>query len=606
MDPLWRLIRERARPYAKALFVRFLIAAAVAATPYAFSFLGKWLVDEALQVTGPPKVAGQDFPAVEWRAKTTEEKLRLLGVFLAASLAIHLAITAASALSELLNSRTVHRMTYDLRRDVHQKLSRLEMGLFGQQQVGQLISRTLDDTGAIPGNLTNLMVNACTQAAMLVLGLVLLLRLNPSMTLVVAAALPFYALTCALFLPRLRRNAEAIRDRVAAFNGHIVERLANIATVKNYAQEDREEALFAEKVEANLALARHQHRLSLGFNTLTTILTGLSTLAALAFGFLNIRAQRMSLGEVLAFYQVTAQLFVPIGALVGMTTVAQTLRVLGERVHGLLDIEETLQDPPDAIELPTIRGDVAFERVSLRYRPGGPFAVHQATLVIPAGTVACIVGPNGCGKSTLIALLIRLYDPTEGVVRLDGVDIRKLRVRRLRRAIGNILHDCPVFTGTFLENLRFGRPEATQEEVEDAARIAELHDFIARQPGGYHTPIGRQGLSLNAEQRVKLAVARALVTRPAVLTIDDTFAVLDDEVASRLRAAIRTALGDRTVLVATSRLSLCQEADLVVVMGRGTVIQMGTHQELLDTPGLYRRMYMRQMGIEDLESPPTP
>lgn len=619
MGLVWRLIREHIQPHASAMVVRFLIAAAVAAAPYAFSFLGKWLVDEALQVTGPPKAvsapasgrqptaAARDEPAglsLEWKAKTAEQKLRLLLIFLAASVGIHVVVTGLSGLSELLNARTVQKMALDMRSAVHEKLQHLEMGLFGREQVGQLMTRTLDDTGAIPPNLTNLVINVCTQVAMLVLGLVLLLRLNATMTLVVLAALPFYALTCIVFLPKLRRNTEKIRDRSAVLNGHVIERLTNVLTVKNYAQENREEATFARMMGDNLALARRQHNLSLFFGTLTTIITGVGTLAALLFGFLNIRAQKMQLGEVLAFYQVTAQLFVPISALVGMTTVVQTLQVLAGRVYGILDTQQTLRDAPEASDLAEVRGEIEFDNVSLQYQPGGPFAVRGICLHVPPGATVCLVGPTGCGKSTLIALLTRLYDPTEGSVRLDGRDIRTIRIRTLRRAIGNILHDCRLFSGTFAENLRFGATGASREQIERAATRVGLHEFIAAQPHGYETRIDQPGAPLGAEELVRLAVARALVTDPAVLTIDDTFSAIEERVEAELRAAVRAARADRTVLIATSRLAICQEADAVVVLQKGTVVQTGTHASLLDQPGVYRRMYMRQMGLDEPAGPP--
>ena len=605
-----RLIRTELAHYKGALLTRFLIAACVAASPYAFSFLGKWLVDEAIQVTGPPKVAARPAGApapppvsVAWRARTTDDKLRLLAVFLGASLGIHVVVTALSALSELLNSRTVQEMTHRLRSRVHEKIARLEMRLFSREQVGQLMTRTLDDTGGIPGNLTNLVINTCTQVAMLALGLVLLVRLNPKMTLVPLAALPFYAVVCVIFLPRLRRSAIEARERGAAFSGHVVERLSNIATVKNYAQEERELATFSDMLDGNLDVARSQHRQSLLFGSLTTIITASSTLAVLAFGFLNLQAQRMQLGEVLAFYQVTAQLFVPISALVGMTTVAQTLEVLAERVYGILDTEETVVDAPDAVEPTDLNGEVAFENVSLRYQEGGPFAVRNVSLTIPAGSVACIVGPTGCGKSTLLTLLTRLYDPTEGTLRIDGTDVREFRVNALRRAIGNILHQPGILSGSIAENICYGAPDASQDDVEAVARIVELHDFVAALPDGYGTRLGRGGITLSAEQLVKLGIARALITRPAIVTIDDTFSAIDEDVEKRLRAALRTALAGRTVLIATSRLSICHDADLVVVMQKGSIAETGTHEELLARPGIYRRMFLRQMGIEAADRP---
>lgn len=617
MGLVWRLIREMLAKHKRAVFARVLIAAAVAATPYAFSFLGKWLVDEALQVTGPPaaEVAADEAEAgvieenepaetaplaLEWRARTTEEKLRLLVIFLVISLGIHVGVTVFSGLSELLNARMVHGMVFDLRTRLQAKLSDLELGLFHREQVGQLMTRTLDDTGQIPAHLCNLVINTCTHILMLVLGAVLLLGLNPRMAFIVLGALPFYAVACIYFLPRLRSNAEALRDRLAAFNGYLVERLSNILTIKNYAQEGRETAAVGRRIADFQVLSQRQHRLNLYFDTSRTLITGFSTLAVLTLGFLNIRAQRMQLGEVLAFWQVTAQLFVPISALVGMATVAQTLRVLGERVYTILDAEETLRDGPDAIDIPELQGHVRFENVSLRYTAGGPFAVRNVTLDIPADSTVCLVGPTGCGKSTLIALLTRLYDPTEGSVRLDGVDIRSFRVSGLRRAVGNVLRECKVFSGTIAENIRFGRPDASQDEVEQAAESVGLHDLILTLHDGYDTRVGPGGMDLTSGWLTRIAVARALLTRPAVVTIDDTFSSLDEEAEHQLHRAVRSAAAGRTVLIATSRLDLCAEADMVVVMQKGTIEQIGKHHDLLAVPGVYRRMYMLQMGIDEI------
>ena len=605
-----RLIREQLGRYKAKLATRVLIAAFIAATPYAFSFLGKWLIDEALQVTGPPKpkteavaegpggttIAGV---TVEWKAKTGEEKLRLLGLFLAASLALHLVTSGLGAFSELLNSRTVQQLTYDFRARVHDRLASADMTFFSREQVGQLMTRVMDDAGAIPANLTNLVINTCTQIMMLGLGVFLLVRLNPKMTLVAVAALPFYAVTCFIFLPKLRRNTEDIRVGAANMAGYLVERLSAVATIKNYAQEDREVERFGGHVDGQIELARRQNRLNLLFGTFTTLITGFATLSVLAIGFLYLKNQRMQLGEVMAFYQVTAQLFVPISALVSMTTVTQTLGVLAERVFSVLDAPRAVAEQEGAAGLTEVHGAVSFQGVSLRYQEGGPFAVHGIDLEIPAGSTTCIVGPTGCGKSTLIALLTRLYDPTEGLVRLDGTDIRQLPLREHRRLIGNVLHDAQVFTGTIAENITYGASDATREQVEAVARTVDMHDFVVAQPEGYGTLVGRGGVTLDKEELVKLSLARALITQPAVLTVDDTLAALEEDVETRLRDAVRRTLRKETVLIATSRLAICEDADLVVVMQKGRIAQVGTHHELLATVGLYRRMYMRQMGLTD-------
>jgi ATP-binding cassette subfamily B protein len=610
MQRIRRLIRELLGPYRAKLATRVVIAALIAATPYAFTFLGKWLVDEALQVAGPPKPRTEAVAdaqsgvevggvTIAWKAKTTEEKIHLLALFLAASLALHLVTSGLGAFSELLNSRTVQQLAYDLRARVHGKLAGADMAYFSREQVGQLMTRVMDDAGGIPGNLTNLVINLCTQTMMLILGVVLLVRLNPKMTLVAVAALPFYAVTCLVFLPRLKKNTEDIRLGGAQLNGYLVERLSNVATVKNYAQEEREISRFAEHVQRQTGLARRQNRLNLVFGTCTTLITGFATLSVLAIGFLNLKSQRMQLGEVMAFYQVTAQLFVPISALVGLTTVGQTLEVLAQRVFSVLDAPSSLATTESPLKAEDLRGRISFENVSLRYQEGGPFAVQDIQLEIPVGSTTCIVGPTGCGKSTLIALLTRLYDPTEGTIRLDGADLRQLPLRQLRRAIGNVLQDAEVFTGTIAENITYGAPDASRKSVEEVAKLVDLHGFVMGQKKGYDTRLGRGGIALDKEELIKLNLARALMTHPAVLTVDDTFAGLEDTTEERLREALRRTLRQETVLIATSRLSSCEEADLVVVMRKGRIVETGTHHQLLAQPGLYRRMYMRQMGITE-------
>ena len=613
MELIWRLIKAHLGRHVGILVVVFVIVAAVSATPYGFSFLGRWLVDEVLQVTGPPKPTtpvessedseSDETPlSIEWKPKTTEEKLRLLGIFFAISIGVHVVVTGLSALSEFIKSRMNNEMVYSLRTSLHEKIERMEMAFFAREQVGQFMTRVFDDAGGIPGNLTQLVINFCTQLAMLALGAVLLFRLNPKMALVTLGVLPFYAVTCVVFLPRIKRNTEELRVKVAELTGFVIERLSNVATIKNYAQEDRERTAFGQRVDRNIGLSQHQHRLSLFFGTVTTIITGVGTLTVLFLGFLNIKAQRMQLGEVLAFYQVTAQLFVPISALVGLTTVIQTLQVLASRVYSVLDTPAVVQEAPDAVDLKEIKGDISFEHISLRYEEGGPFAVEDITLSVPGGKTACIVGPTGCGKSTLLTLLTRLYDPSEGVIRLDGMDIRKIPIQTLRHAIGNVLHETRVFSGTFAENVAYGAPDATQEEIEETARLVGLHDFIGSQSDGYETRLGSGGIALSTEQLVELGLARALVTKPAVLTVDDTYATIEEETEKQLRTAVRGALVDRTILIATSRLSICEDADLVVVMQRGRIVQVGAHEELLAIPALYRRMYMRQMGLEELDA----
>ncbi len=600
MALIWRLTGTELKQHWKALLFVILVAASASATPYAFAMLGRWLVDEVLLVApAAPSEENEGSPDAG-----DPPDIRVPGADDPADIPPE--PNADGAASEFTRARMNNAMVFSLRTSLHRKLASMDLATFSREQVGQLMTRVLDDVSGIPGNLTQFFVNAVTQSGMLVLGLVLLLRLNPAMTLIVLGVLPFYAVTCYIFLPRIRRNTVELRDRVAELNGFVVERLSNIVTIKNYAQEARETVDFGGRIDHNIGLSQRQHRLNLFFNTLTTLITGLGTLSVLALGFLNLRAGRMQLGEVLAFHAVTAQLFVPISALVGLGAVSQSIYVLADRVFGILDSPDVIVDPENPVDPDSVRGDVAFENVSLRYSEGGPFAVDNVNLHIPSGNTVALVGPTGSGKSTLLMLLTRLFDPTEGVVRLDGLDVRRLRVARLRTLIGNVMGRCTVFTGTVAENIAYGRPDAPREEIEEAARAVGLHDFVISLAEDYETRLGRGGIALNDEQLAMLGFARALLTGPAVLTIDDTFSGLDESVERPLRRAVREAHGRRTVLMATSRLSLCRDVDLVVMLRNGRIEETGTFEELMSRPGSFHRMYCRQMGEPDLHKPEPP
>ena len=601
MSAIRRLYRMLLRDQARRIAAIILIASVVAAVPYGFSMLGKWLVDDVLQVSGPPKVAatqqaGNAAPA--WQPKSQSQKLRLLAVFFAITMAVHVAATGLGAWSELIKSRMTHQLIFRLRRRVHDKIATMDMAAFSRESVGQLMTRVLDDAANIPGSLVQFVVSLCTQVLMLLLGLYLLVRLNPRMALAVVATLPFYAVAAAIFLPRIKRNTEDLRDYVAGLNGWIIERLSHIATIKGYAQEERETATFHGRIDGLLGRSRRQYILNLYFGTISTVITGLGTLSVLILGFLSLRAGRMQLGEVLAFYQVTAQLFLPVSALVGLAPVMQTVQVFARRVFSILDTPLKVADATDSVALETVRGEIDFDAVSMRYQEGGPFAVDEATLHIPAGATVCFVGPTGCGKSTLLSLLVRLWDPTSGAIRLDGCDIRRVAVRDLRAAVADVIADSRVFSGTVAENIAFGAPDAPRERVEEVARIVGLDAWARSLDKGYDTPLSGDA-DLTDEQSARLGLARALIADPAVITIDDAYSRVPEEFEHALRQSFDEATRDRTVLIATSRLSVCEDADMVVVMQQGKIVETGTHDELLTRHGVYRRLYLRQMGRDE-------
>ena len=589
MKVLLRLTRMLIKPKFVTLIFIVILSLFISSAPYVFSFLGKWLVDDALQVGGAPRP----------NAHSEAEKIRLLLIFFIASIGIHIVTTGMGGGAEIIKSKFSHSMIYTLRLRVHEKLEGADLSQFLKEQPGQHMTRLLDDTANIPGNLVNLWVNFVTQIGMLILGAVLLMRLNPKLSLVALAALPFFAVTSIVLLPRIKRTVTDIRVFWSELIGHVVERLSNIETIKNYVQEERETDEFGALVERSLNLARKNHRYNLLLGSVSGIITAFATLAVLIIGIINIRSGAMQLGAALAFYAVTAQLFVPISAIVGMFVVLQTITIYGERVFAVIDAPVLIADAEKPVLLEQFRGEIEFRRVSLRYQEGGPFAVADLSFSIPAGTTVAIVGPTGCGKSTIIALLTRLYDASEGDILIDGTDIKRLPVHQLRRSVGNIFYETPVFSGSIAENISLASSSITDGDIQDAAKRAGLHDFVMEQKSGYNTMLGGGGIQLETIELLKLGIARLLVTDPPIVTVDDTFASVEEHTAEYLQTMLRKAVSGKTLLIATSRLSVAKTCDTIIVLQRGKLIQMGSHQTLIETPGLYRRMHMRQMGLSE-------
>jgi ABC-type multidrug transport system fused ATPase/permease subunit len=312
-------------------------------------------------------------------------------------------------------------------------------------------------------------------------------------------------------------------------------------------------------------------------------------------GFLRLKSGDMLLGEVPAFYQVTAQLFVPISALVGMTIVSQTLGVYADRVFQMLDSKSEI--PADGALKP-VDGDIVFDHVTLKFSEGGPFAIDRLSLTIPQGKTTAIVGPTGCGKSTIILLLTRLLDPNQGTISIGGFDIEDFVLHDYRRSVGNVLFDTKIFSGTVSENVAFGTKNLMIGDIRNACRVVELDTAMSAFPRGYETRLGTGGMQLSDEETLKLNLARAIVTKPEIVTVDDTYAQVGEETERRLRVSLREALPNATMVIATSRLSIAESCDSIYVLQKGSVAEFGSHEQLMEMHGLYRRMYARQMGME--------
>ena len=585
------------RHWGKLLFA-FLLTAAANQAPYGFSMLGKWLVDDVLQVGGKGKVAvvqpGQNTPA-----KSTEEKSEGLWLFLAISIGLRLGTAGFGGLSGYLTSAAGQRVLFRLRSGVQEKLSNLPLSYFDQYSTGQLMVRVMDDANGAQNNTVNLPVNVATQIITLVVGIVLLWKINPSMTLMALGVLPFYAAGSMLFMKPLRENTEEMRNANAELQSLLEEKLTYVATIKYYGQEESESSRFFKRLQDNLQIGFRQNALNTGLSVVLMIISGLGATGILLYGFWQLQEGVMKLGEVLAVYQMTALLFGPITALTNTNVQLQTTSIILERIYEVLDMKCELSGGGEGEDVDKLNGDIAFENVSLRYIEGGPVALQNVNFQIPAGQTLAVLGPSGCGKTAVANLLSRFYDPTEGRVLMDDMDICTLNLQSLREQIGMASQDARVFSGTVAQNIAFGDPDIERLAIEHAAQVVGVHDAILELPKGYDTPIGKGGESLAQDVVQRIAIARTLLGDPAIFVFDDSVSALSEEAEESLFERIELAFEKQTLVIITNRVRTAENAHCILVMREGGVVEQGSHDELVALKGVYWRMYLHQTQRPD-------
>ena len=319
----------------------------------------------------------------------------------------------------------------------------------------------------------------------------------------------------------------------------------------------------------------------------------LATAIVLWFGGRAVAAQELTLGVVVAFLAYVSRFFQPIQELSQLYTTMQSAMAGGERVLELLDAEPEVRDAPDALPMPPIEGHVVLRHVTFAYQEGEP-VLHDISLTVSAGQTLALIGPTGAGKTSIANLVARLYDVAEGAVLIDGIDVRSVTQASLRRQFGLAPQDPIMFSGTIADNVRFGRPEATDEEVEAACRMANAHPFIARLPAGYDTEVFEGGINLSAGERQLISIARAVLSQPRILILDEATSSVDTVTEVLIQEALERLLAARTAFVIAHRLSTIRRADLICVVDRGRIAERGTHDELLALGGLYRDLYERQ------------
>lgn len=511
-----------------------------------------------------------------------------LDVLMAGLVALYLVFGVVSYWRSYLAGLAGHRLIFDLRRDLYQHVQRMSLSFFDRRKIGAVVARMTSDIASAQNFVGAAFVNTAMDLASIAAILVVLWLAHWKLALVAVVVLPFYAVISHRLTRRIRRQSRAIHDQLEEFSGELHEQMGAMATIQAFTQEEAEARTFEQHSRRYLQSVLESVRLQSVALGVTGFLTSLGPILVLWFGAHEVLAGRLSVGTLMAFYGYLGLLYHPVERLAELTLVVSNSRAAMDRIFEVFDTYPEVREGPGAPELGPVRGEVAFEGVRFQYDGGAP-VLDAIELRIVAGRTVALVGPSGAGKSTLVKLLPRFYDVTGGRITIDGVDVREVTLKSLRRSIGIVAQEPLLLSGTVAENLRYGRPEATDAQVCEAARLAFASEFVERLPAGYETEIGERGLRLSGGEKQRLAIARAFLKDAPILILDEPTSALDPESEALIKQALAQLLNGRTALIIAHRLSTIEHADEVVVLERGHVVERGPHSSLLERDGLYRR-----------------
>lgn len=473
----------------------------------------------------------------------------------------------------------------------------LPIAYFEKNQTGKLVSNVMNDANTVQQLIVGHMTTMVGDAVQLLLVVALLFKINWVMALMALSIAPLYIFSFRRFYAPLQVTSDQIRGKRDAMFGQMQEKLAGIQTVKSFGQERWEARSFMSTTRELMGLNVRQGALGGGLWTTADALCGVATGAVLYYGGILALKGQMEAGTLVMFllYAVT-YVYGPIVRFLVMLDPLSRAQAALERIFRTLDTHNVIIERPDALPVPQVRGEVRFENLWFEYEPGQP-VLKGIDFVVNPGEMVALVGFSGSGKTTLASLLLRHYDPTSGRITVDGLDLRDARLREYREQVGVVAQESILFNTTIRENIRYGRMDATDEEVESAAQAANIHDSIVALPDGYATKMGEDGIKLSVGEKQRVAIARALLADPRILILDEATSSLDSQTEALLQTALDNLMAGRTSFVIAHRLSTIVKADKIVVLERGVVTEIGTHEELLNGDGLYARLYREQFRV---------
>jgi ATP-binding cassette subfamily B protein len=488
-------------------------------------------------------------------------------------------------------------VAYDLRNAIHAKLAILSFSYHDRAQTGQLLSRAGQDVERLRFLTGRASLRLIEGILLIITTTLVLLAMNARLAMLVILILPLLVYRAVAFGRQVRPLSAKIQDQLGVLTTRLEQNLRGARIVKAFAQEQPEIIRFDEDNTRWLGLSQRLARIESSQAPLLTLIINIGSVGILWYGGLLTMRGQLTVGELVAFTTYLAQLANPIRLFGMITPVIGQAIASAERVFEILDARSEVQETPGAYLLPPATGDVRFEEVSFAYF-GRHTVLDRVSFEAHPGQVIALLGATGSGKSTIINLIPRFYDVTGGRITVDGHDIRNVTLESLRSQIGIVLQETTLFIGTVRENIAFGKPDATQVEIEEAARAAQAHDFISAMPEGYDTRVGERGATVSGGQKQRIAIARALLLNPHILILDDSTSSVDAVTEHQIQQALDRLMNGRTSIVIAQRISTVRRADLILVLDRGRIAAQGTHDELMEESAIYAEIFSSQL-VED-------
>ncbi len=567
------------KPYTRVLIADLMCALVVSAITLILPLCASYITKNVLEANRPDALS----------------QIYAVGALMLALVAVH---TACNTFVDYQGHMMGTLMERDMRRDLFAHYQKLSFSFYDGQRTGQLMSRLTNDLYNI-GELAHHGPEDLTIALAKFIGVfVILVNINLKLTVVVFMFLPIMLIWALYFNRKMNRALRIMRQRIGEVNAQVEDTLAGIRVVQSFDNQAQEQTKFDLQNDHFLESMRSSHKSESYFSNGMTAFTQLLTVAVVVFGGAAIANASLGLPDLVTYLLYVAILVDPIQRFVNFARLYQEGGTGFERFTEIMEIHPEIQDAAGAVELVQARGHVQFKDVTFKYSQDSNTVLEHLSLDIKAGEFVALVGPSGVGKTTLCSLIPRFYDVTEGQILLDGQDIKDISLRSLRTHIGVVQQDVYLFAGTVADNIRYGRLEASRDEIIEAAKKANAHDFIAALPDGYDTDIGQRGVKLSGGQKQRLSIARVFLKNPPVIIFDEATSALDNESEKAVQASLETLSNDRiTTLVIAHRLSTVRNAQRILVLADDGIAEQGTHEDLIASGGMYANLYNTQLSM---------